>query len=203
MNVTPHEWEMIEFDYDAGEGQLVPHTLGTFTQMPMRLAWAITIHKSQGKTLDHVVVDTRSSGMFAHGQAYVALSRCTSMEGLVLRKPLSKKDVWMDHRVVDFFKEYQLKQEEQMDEEETRRRLGQAIASDADVEIVYVNSRGEKSLRTIRPREVGTFQYKGHSFEGVEAYSYKHEESRNYSLKRIARVHPVPEEAGHTEGSVQ
>lgn len=194
VKVTPYEWEMIEFNYDRNQGQLVPTTLGTFEQIPMSLSWAVTIHKSQGKTLDRVILDTTKASMFAHGQAYVALSRCTSLGGLILKQPLRKKDVWMDWRVVEFFKEYHLEQEDEMDREGTIDRLERAIDSEADVEIVYVNSKGEKSRRTVRPREVGTFSYRGNSYEGLDAYSYKHGEPRQFSLKRIARVHSVPED---------
>ncbi len=188
VEVQPFEWKMIEFEYDSRAGQLRPRTLGTFKQLPMRLAWAVTIHKSQGKTLDHVILDTRRSGMFAHGQAYVALSRCTSLDGLVLRKPLRKKDVWMDWRVVEFFKKYHLEREELEDDEVVKQKLKQAISKDEDVEIVYVNSKGEKSRRVLSPRKVGQFSYMGNPYEGLDAYSYRHEEPRQYSLKRIARV---------------
>ncbi len=194
VRVEPFQWEMIEFDYDAAAGELVPETLGTFRQLPLRLSWAVTIHKSQGKTLENVILDTSKSGMFAHGQAYVALSRCTSLDGLVLKKPLRKKDVWMDYRVVNFFKEYHLNQTEEMDEEETVNHLERAIETGVDVEIVYVNSRGEKSRRTIGPRRVGKFSYMGNPYQGVEAYSHKHDELRQFSLNRIARVHPRPEQ---------
>lgn len=193
VTATPYEWEMIDFEYDSSAGQLDSRTVGTFKQIPMDLSWAVTIHKSQGKTLDHVVLDTRDASMFAHGQAYVALSRCTSLDGLVLKKPLRKKDVWMDYRVVNFFKEYHLKQEDTMEKGQVVDRLEDAIEADVDVEMVYVSSKGEKSRRWIRPREVGEFSYRGNAYEGVEAYSYKHEESRQYSLNRIVRLHPIPE----------
>jgi GTPase SAR1 family protein len=195
VTVTPYEWEMVDYEYDAESGQLVSTSLGTFKQIPMDLSWAVTIHKSQGKTLDRVILDTRKASMFAHGQAYVALSRCTSLDGLVLKEPLREKDVWMDYRVTNFFKEYHLRQEDSMPKDEVIERLKTAIKTGPDVEIVYVNSRGEKSRRTIRPHEVGTFSYRGNAYEGVDAYSYKHEERRQYTLERIARVHPVPESA--------
>ncbi len=194
VKVTPFQWEMIEFEYDSRDGQLEPTTLGTFEQVPMRLSWAVTIHKSQGKTLDRVVLDTTDSGMFAHGQAYVALSRCTTLNGLVLKKPLRKKDVWMDYRVTNFFKEMHLEQEDRMDRDALLDQLEQAIEAKADVEIIYVNSKGEKSRRRIQPREVGTFTYHGNSYEGLDAYSYKHNEPRQFSFKRIARAYPVNDE---------
>ena len=78
-------------------------TIGSFEQFPLVLAWAITIHKSQGLTLDSVNIDL-DKGAFATGQAYVALSRCTSLDGITLAKPISMKDVKMDERVVEFYK---------------------------------------------------------------------------------------------------
>ncbi len=80
--------------------------MGTFTQYPLMLAWAVTIHKSQGKTFERVVIDI-GRGTFAHGQMYVALSRCTSLEGIVLKQPIAKKHIWMDWRVVQFVTRYQ------------------------------------------------------------------------------------------------
>ena len=80
--VRPHTWDITRPSVEGGA--LVHEVVGTFTQLPMKLAWAITIHKSQGQTLDRVVVDL-TGGTFANGQLYVALSRCTSLEGLVLQ----------------------------------------------------------------------------------------------------------------------
>ena len=82
VEVEPHTWEVIRFVLQAGE--LSSEPVGRFTQLPFRLAWAVTIHKSQGKTFDNVVIDLER-GAFAAGQTYVALSRCTSFEGIVHR----------------------------------------------------------------------------------------------------------------------
>ncbi len=99
VEVSPHTWDISK--YSLNGGQFVREEIGSFTQMPLKLAWAITIHKSQGKTFEHVVIDL-GWGSFAHGQTYVALSRCTSLEGLVLRQPLRPKDIIVDEYVRKF-----------------------------------------------------------------------------------------------------
>ena len=75
--------------------------VNTYSQYPVKLAWAITIHKSQGKTFDNVVIDL-GRGAFAHGQLYVALSRCRTLEGIELIREASMGDIRMDERVVEF-----------------------------------------------------------------------------------------------------
>ena len=94
--VRRHTWDITRPGVQGGS--LVHHPIGTFTQLPMKLAWAITIHKSQGQTLDRVVVDL-TGGTFANGQLYVALSRCTNLEGLVLRREVLPRDLKSDVRV--------------------------------------------------------------------------------------------------------
>jgi ATP-dependent exoDNAse (exonuclease V) alpha subunit len=68
----------------------------------MKLAWAITIHKSQGKTFDKVIIDVGSGGAFCHGQIYVALSRCTTLEGIVLKRKISARDLYLDDSILRF-----------------------------------------------------------------------------------------------------
>ncbi|MGP5641391.1 MULTISPECIES: AAA family ATPase [Brachybacterium] len=97
--VGPHTWDITRPSVDGGH--LVHQVIGTFTQLPMKLAWAITIHKSQGQTLDRVVVDL-TGGTFANGQLYVALSRCTSLAGLVLKRDVLPRDLKSDVRVRRF-----------------------------------------------------------------------------------------------------
>lgn len=102
VEVTPHTWEFHRYTFNPETRSLEAEVLGTYVQYPLRLAWAVTIHKSQGKTFDRVCIDL-GSGAFAHGQVYVALSRCRTLEGISLVRPLQRRDIRMDERVRTFF----------------------------------------------------------------------------------------------------
>ncbi|WP_197373210.1 AAA family ATPase [Mycolicibacterium baixiangningiae] len=99
--VTPYTWEATRPVVSGSS--LSREVIGSYTQLPLKSAWAITIHKSQGQTLDRVVVDL-TGGMFSTGQLYVALSRCTSLAGLVLKRPVLPKDLKTDRRIARFLR---------------------------------------------------------------------------------------------------
>jgi ATP-dependent exoDNAse (exonuclease V) alpha subunit len=103
--VRMETWENKLYRWDAMNRRVKSEVIGTFKQYPIKLAWAITIHKSQGLTFDKMILEM-GGGAFAHGQLYVALSRCRSMEGLILREPIRYKDIIIDERVVRFAKEF-------------------------------------------------------------------------------------------------
>ena len=100
VQVSPYTWEISKYVFNAG--RFNRKEIGTFTQIPLKLAWAITIHKSQGKTFEKVKIDL-GRGSFAHGQTYVALSRCRTLENIVLSKPIKQSDLITDKVVVDYF----------------------------------------------------------------------------------------------------
>jgi ATP-dependent exoDNAse (exonuclease V) alpha subunit len=101
--VPKYTWEMVKFSYDKDFDSVDTDVVGTFAQFPIRLAWAITIHKGQGKTYNNVIVDF-GRGTFTHGQAYVALSRCRSLEGMILKTPLIRRHIMIDERINKFMK---------------------------------------------------------------------------------------------------
>ena len=99
VEVKQHKWEV--FEYQLSGQDLEEEVIGSYSQYPITLAWAVTIHKAQGKTFDQVLIDV-GWGAFAHGQMYVALSRCTELKGITLLKPFNSKDVIVDQAVLDF-----------------------------------------------------------------------------------------------------
>lgn len=98
-------WDNIRYEYDPRTNTIREEVLGSYKQYPLRLAWALTIHKSQGMTLNHVYIDL-SRPLFAHGQAYVALSRCRALNGLLLSHELNPNDVIVDAKILEFERDY-------------------------------------------------------------------------------------------------
>ncbi|MBU0683272.1 MAG: AAA family ATPase [Candidatus Omnitrophica bacterium] len=100
-DVPKMTWAKIRYSYNEKKGIIEEETTGSFRQYPLKLAWAITIHKSQGQTFSNVVIDM-GKGAFTHGQTYVALSRCTDLEGIRLKKPITGSDIIFDKKIYKF-----------------------------------------------------------------------------------------------------
>ena len=100
ITVTPVDWNNIQYSIDDKSGEIEQKVVGVFTQLPLRIAWAVTIHKSQGLTFDKVIIDAGAA--FAFGQVYVALSRCRSLEGISLETPISPMAIYSDAHVSAF-----------------------------------------------------------------------------------------------------
>jgi len=194
VSVEPYTWSMYRYAYDKEAHALQRESIGTFTQLPLQLAWALTIHKSQGKTFDKVVVDL-GRGTFAHGQAYVALSRCRCLEHLILTSPLKPGHLLSDWRVGHFLsgdgsgKILSIQDKTAM--------ITQAINDKANLAMTYIKPNEEKSTRTVCPSFVGTLTYSKTSYPGMRAHCLLRGEERVFRLDRILSLDM--EEA--TEGS--
>jgi ATP-dependent exoDNAse (exonuclease V) alpha subunit len=191
VDVLPYRWELFNYYFDKDKNSIESEIVGSFTQYPIKLAWAVTIHKSQGKTFDKVVIDI-ARGTFASGQVYVALSRCTRLDGIVLKKPLEKKHIFMDWRVVKFLTQFQYRlSESNCPLEEKLNLIKNAIKTKQRLEIVYLKNNDTKSRRIISPTYVGEMEYCGKKYIGTEAYCYLRNDRRIFRLDRILEIKKV------------
>ncbi len=186
VSVYPFTWEVYKFALEGG--MIVSEPVGTFTQFPFRLAWAVTIHKSQGKTFDRVIIDI-DRGTFVAGQMYVALSRCTSFEGVVLKTRIEKKHIRADFRIFDFLTGYQYKKSEaDLSLDGKMALIRQAIKEKAKLSMTYLKANDTKSERVVIPMTVGTASYQGKGYPGMKAFCTKAGEERMFRVDRILKV---------------
>jgi len=191
--VFPHKWEIFHFRVNKKTHVLETEEVGRFIQYPMKPAWAVTIHKSQGKTFERAVIDA-GRGMFAHGQMYVALSRCTSLEGIVLTKPVEKRHIMMDWRVVQFMTQYQYAlSERDMPLADKVEVIRQALREGRLLEMTYLKPNDTKTTRVIKPLSVGEEVYQEKQFLGVRAFCLERNDRRIFRVDRILSLKPVDE----------
>lgn len=187
--VYPHTWNI--YHYFAENGVIKSDIVGKFTQYPLILAWAITIHKSQGKTFDRVIIDI-GNGAFACGQVYVALSRCTSLEGIILKKAITKNHIWTDFRVMHFLTKYQYKKaEEKLSKTEKIKIINRAIEKELLLDIVYLKPDDKKSRRVIKPISIGEMEYHGKKYTGFQAFCTLRNEKRVFRVERILEIKEI------------
>lgn len=189
--VRQNTWEMFRYTWDKKARKLDTEITGTYTQFPVRLAWAVTIHKSQGKTLDRVILDL-GRGVFTGGQTYVALSRCTSLEGLTLKRPIRRQDIFVDRRIVRFVVGFQYaKAELRSPVVEKTRIIKSAIESKQALTIVYLKASDERSTRTVTPQTVGEMTHSGRTFLAMAGWCHSRKETRVFRLDRILDLAPA------------
>lgn len=191
VEVKPFGWSLFKMVFNPQTKMIEKQEVGVFEQLPVRLAWAITIHKSQGKTFDRVMIDV-GRGTFAHGQMYVALSRCRSLEGMILKQMMKKSHVILDWRVVKFLTgwQYQLS-EERLPVEEKVSLIKEVIGKKGKLEIEYLKSKDVRSKRVIRPKRVEEMEYLGYEFLGMEAYCEERKADRVFRVEKILKMREV------------
>lgn len=128
IDVSPLKWENIKYSVDEKTAEIKEELEGTFEQIPLKTAWAITIHKSQGLTFEHAVIDAQAS--FAHGQVYVALSRCKTLEGMVLSSPIAERSIISDTQVSGFIQNVEANQPDEEKLQESKNAYQQNVISD-------------------------------------------------------------------------
>ncbi len=139
IEVTKEEWKNIRYSVDITSQSMKEDVLGTFSQFPLRLAWAITIHKSQGLTFEKAIIDAGEA--FAPGQVYVALSRCTSLDGLVLKSKLNPSRLTTDQRIVQFSQNISSSLRLQQELEDAKRQYQlQLLTSSFDFRLAIENA---------------------------------------------------------------
>ena len=187
VSISKHTWEIYRFSFSKENKSIESSLTGSFIQYPFKLAWAVTIHKSQGKTFDRVIIDM--SHVFAAGQAYVALSRCTSLEGMVLKTPVKKQYIRTDWRVVHFLNSQEYKiSHQKISLKDKMNLICRAVRQKQSLEITYLKASGEKSHRKVIPISAGLEQYKDVQYEGMKAFCCKVGDERNFRIDRILDI---------------
>lgn len=191
VTVEPFTWTLYRSVYHEDSRSLDQERLGSFTQIPLRLAWATTIHKSQGKTFDRCVVDL-GRGAFTAGQVYVALSRCRTLDGIRLVKPVTTPQLMLDFRVMKFLTslQYAIAHADQT-VEDIRSVILHAIEHQETVRITYLKGKDEKSVRDIQPRWMGAAVYNDHPYIGVDGFCLLRNDTRRFNLDRILSIEVV------------
>ncbi|MGB0935436.1 MAG: ATP-dependent DNA helicase [Alphaproteobacteria bacterium] len=174
VDVMRHKWDIFKFVLE--DENVTSESVGSYSQYPLILAWAITIHKSQGKTFEQAVIDF-STGTFSAGQAYVALSRCTSLEGITLKRPLVREDIWIEPSILAFTS--------QMKTQEISKQLHDLMHQGKDIEIDYIKADDSTCTLILKPKSIEMLKHNDTPYQGLRAFSEHLNAEKVFRLDKI------------------
>jgi nucleoside-triphosphatase THEP1 len=191
VEVNYYTWESSRSVYNQAQKRIERETIGSFSQLPLKLAWAMTIHKAQGKTFPHLMIDLERH-TFTTGQAYVALSRGVDLSGICLARPLRLSDIRLDYKIVKFLTniQYQLAAKQRGGQNITDQ-LETAIASGSSLIMDYLKANNTKSQRIIQPIAISDMEFKGVKFLGLTAICSQYDQQRTFNVARILKLDPI------------
>lgn len=177
--VDKHVWSIRRPNYDPWQWKIINEEIWAFKQLPFKLAWAITIHKSQWLTFDNVLIDFWKR-VFAGGQSYVALSRVTSYDWLFLKRELKKADIHLDRRIMYFMSNALILQK--------KETILEAIEQGNDIRFHYVKSTWEISSRSVSPHNVDNMNYNWYEYIWLVWYCHERNAQRVFNLNKMFDV---------------
>ncbi len=178
-SVEPFEWKVMKPRYEKKLWKIVYDKVGSFLQFPFKLAWAITIHKSQGLTFDKVIIDF-GKFVFAQWQAYVALSRATNLENMYLKRAVQKKDIRVDKRIAGFM--WKALNKQKMDV------INYCKDNWKTLEFQYIKYWNKISHRKMTVKDCKRDNYNGYDFFAVSGLCHLRNEERNFNLNKMFEV---------------
>lgn len=193
--IEKESWNEVEYILNKETKEIEERIIAGFSQFPMQLSYAMTIHKSQGRTFDKITVDV-GAGAFAHGQIYVALSRCRTIEGIILNNPIRNNDIIVDPRVIEYYKTKSIPQSKQTNilsqprtEISIKDELQKAINGKHNIKIQYENFDGEVSERELSNVQMtDDFNSFGYDKQHIKGFCHLRNEERSFKISRIKNI---------------
>lgn len=193
--IEKESWNEVEYVLNKETKEIEERIIAGFSQFPLQLSYAMTIHKSQGKTFDKITVDV-GTGAFAHGQIYVALSRCRTIEGIILNNPIRNNDIIVDPRVIEFYKTKSIpptKSPTNLNQPKNglsiKDELQKAINGNHKIKIQYENFDGEVSERELSELKMTEeFNDFGYDKQHIKGFCHLRNEERSFKISRIKNI---------------
>jgi hypothetical protein len=194
--IEKETWNEVEYILNKETKEIEPKIIAGFSQFPLQLSYAMTIHKSQGKSFDKITIDV-GTGAFAHGQVYVALSRCRTLNGIILSNQIRNSDIIVDPRVIEFYKTKSIPNKtstpvQNNDETSIKSEILRAINNAEKIKIVYENFNGEVKERILSNIQLTSeFDEYGYSNQHIRAYCHLRNEERSFKIDRIKKIERI------------